>query len=85
MTKFRDYFDGKLGQVFIYLIDECNLSCKHCLYKVELEFQLKRKFIPYEECVDLMQNLFSLGANKISFLGGEPTLHPQIGLVNRKS
>jgi len=75
---FRAKFENRIGQVFIYLIDECNLSCAHCLYKPELTFQIERKYISFEECIDLMKNLFSLGATKLSFLGGEPTLHPKL-------
>ncbi len=77
-SKFKLKFNGKIGQVFIYLIDKCNITCSHCLYKPELTFQLERKYIPFDECVDLMKSFFLLGATKLSFLGGEPTLHPQL-------
>jgi molybdenum cofactor biosynthesis enzyme MoaA len=75
---FTDKFTDKIGQVFMHLIDECNLHCAHCLYKPELTFQIGRKSIPFDECVELMINFKSLGASKISFLGGEPTLHPKL-------
>jgi len=75
---FKERFQGKICQVFIYLIDECNIQCTHCLYKPELTFQLERKYIPLEECIKLMKSFFSLGATKLSFLGGEPTLHQQL-------
>lgn len=75
---FKTKFENKIGQVFIYLIDECNLHCVHCLYKPELTFQIERKYIPFEECVGLMECFFSLGATKLSFLGGEPTLYPRL-------
>ncbi len=75
---FRNKFYNKIGQVFIYLIDECNLHCSHCLYKAELTFQINRKYIPFDECIELMKSFRKLGAYKISFLGGEPTLHPKL-------
>jgi MoaA/NifB/PqqE/SkfB family radical SAM enzyme len=75
---FKERFQGKIGQVFIYLTDECNIQCTHCLYKPELTFRLERKYIPLEECIKLMESFFSLGATKLTFLGGEPTLYPKL-------
>lgn len=76
--RFRDHFENKIAQVFIYLIDRCNLRCAHCLYKSELAFQMASERIPYTNAVSLMESFFLLGASKITFIGGEPTLHPQL-------
>ena len=37
--KFKDYFQNNLKQVFLYLIDDCNLRCVQCLYKLDICFQ----------------------------------------------
>lgn len=76
--KFKNYFDNKIAQVFLYLTDTCNLRCKQCLYKTELTFQLEKKEIPYNQSLALIENLYSLGARKITFMGGEPTLYKQL-------
>ena len=86
---FREKFEGKIGQVFMYLIDVCNATCVQCYYKVELTFQHQRKKIPYyvdgerklipfEEAVGLLKVFRDLGAIKVTFMGGEPTLHPEL-------
>lgn len=76
--QFEDIFKGKLCQIFMYLIDRCNLSCEQCLYKPNLTFQLCRKEIPYEEAKELLQKFYSLGASKVTFMGGEPTLYKEL-------
>lgn len=76
--QFENLFKGKLHQVFMYLIDKCNLSCIHCLYKPHLTFQLRRKEIPYNEAKELLQTFYALGAKKVTFMGGEPTLYEKL-------
>ena len=41
--KFKDYFKTNLRQIFFYIIDDCNLRCEQCLYKLEIGFQLEKK------------------------------------------
>jgi len=76
--KFKDTFNGKIGQIFLYLTDTCNLRCIQCLYKTELTFQLKRKEIPFHEAISLMTQMYHLGATKVTFMGGEPTLYKKL-------
>ena len=73
--EFKDYFKNNLRQVFLYLIDECNLRCKQCLYKLEIGFQLERKEIPYDEALKLISDFHEMGAIKLTLMGGEPTLY----------
>lgn len=73
--KFKKHF-RRLKQVFLYINDECNLDCIHCLYKPELKFHhSKNKEIPYKTLIALILNFKKMGANKLSILGGEPTLY----------
>jgi MoaA/NifB/PqqE/SkfB family radical SAM enzyme len=76
--KFTEVFQGKLCQVFIYLIDQCNLNCVHCLYKPQLTFQLSKKMIPFNTAKSLLDAFKKLGATKVTLMGGEPTLYPQL-------
>ena len=62
----------------MYLIDICNLHCGQCLYKPELAFQMEDKQIPFERAVNLMRNIRALGAVKMTFMGGEPTLYAEL-------
>lgn len=75
---FADAFRGKVHQAFFYVIDQCNLHCGQCLYKPELAFQMEDKHIPFERAVNLMQNIRDLGGIKMTFMGGEPTLYPEL-------
>jgi len=59
--------------LFVSLTQECNLRCKHCyLGKERLENPIS---FSYKEIKQVMDYFSSLGATRITFLGGEPTLH----------
>lgn len=64
-----------LKQVFIYVINKCNLRCPQCIYKPDNWFTIGNKEIPYETAVKLLSDFYSLGARKLTLLGGEPTLY----------
>jgi molybdenum cofactor biosynthesis enzyme MoaA len=72
--KFRNHFKN-LKQVFLYLTDECNLRCVHCLYKPNLLFHNTEKQIKLETALDLLSNFRKMGASKLTLMGGEPTLY----------
>ncbi len=72
--KFKAHFKN-LKQVFLYIIDECNLRCVQCLYKPNLTFNLKNKEIKIETAIALISDFYELGAIKLTILGGEPTLY----------
>lgn len=85
--KFNDYFKN-IKQVFLYIIDECNLDCIQCLYKPNNYFYLKNKEINYDTAKNLLLHMCSLGAMKLTIMGGEPTLYgrdqqwrPLLGLI----
>jgi len=71
MESFEKKFNGKLEEVFIYITSKCNLRCLHCYMgdagNVNMDKNNFKK---------LLNKLIKLGASKITFLGGEPTLHP---------
>lgn len=73
--KFKDFFQNNLKQVFLYLIDDCNLRCVQCLYKLDICFQVEKKEIAFEDAVKLISDFRELGAVKLTLMGGEPTLY----------
>lgn len=76
--KFHDKFKNRIGQVFMYLVDICQLDCVQCLYKAELAFHMINKEIAYSDATNLMQSFYNLGARKMTFMGGEPTLYKRL-------
>jgi MoaA/NifB/PqqE/SkfB family radical SAM enzyme len=64
-----------LKQVFLYVTNECNLRCAHCLYKPNLVFHLKEKEIELETVLALLSDFRQMGACKLTIEGGEPTLY----------
>lgn len=74
-SKFRDYF-SHLKQVFLYVTDECNLRCEQCIYKPSITFHAMREpYIPYETARALISDFHEMGASKLTFIGGEPTVY----------
>lgn len=73
--KFKDYFGDNLRQVFFYLIDDCNLRCEQCLYKLEIGFQVHKKEVDFEDAIKLISDFREMGAVKLTLMGGEPTLY----------
>lgn len=73
-SRFKKHFKN-LKQVFLYITDECNLSCKHCLYKPNLTFHLKEKEIECDTALALISDFREMGASKLTIMGGEPTLY----------
>jgi len=63
-----------LHQVFMYITDRCNLDCKQCIYKPSIGGSIREE-IPFHEAFSLLRTFFELGARKVTFLGGEPTMY----------
>jgi len=68
-------FLTRTGNLLIYLLNECNLYCKHCYLdadncgSVQLPFPLVKRTLD-EAC--------ELGIKSVQFSGGEPFLYPYI-------
>lgn len=71
--RFKTHFKD-LKQVFLYVIDDCNLKCLHCLYKPDLIFHRKEKEMKLDTALTLLSGFREMGASKLTILGGEPTL-----------
>ncbi len=67
----KEYFSN-IKQVFLYLSDKCNLLCTQCLYKPNV---VRKKVIEFETAKELLNTFRSLGAFKLTILGGEISLY----------
>jgi MoaA/NifB/PqqE/SkfB family radical SAM enzyme len=74
-NQFVDFFNNRLHQVFLYLVDDCQLKCIQCLYKPDNNFYLSRKDIEPQQALWMLKDFYSLGARKLTLMGGEPTLY----------
>jgi MoaA/NifB/PqqE/SkfB family radical SAM enzyme len=72
--RFAEHF-AELKQVFLYLVDRCNLRCAHCLYKPLLDDRQGGAQIELEQALALLRTFRDLGACKLTIMGGEPTLY----------
>lgn len=64
----------KLHQVFMYITDRCNLECEQCIYKPSISHFINEE-IELETALNLLLTFQRIGASKVTFLGGEPTLY----------
>lgn len=70
---FTDHFKN-LKQVFMYITDKCNIACEQCIYKPSINHYINEE-IPLNDALELLRTFKKLGASKVTFLGGEPTLY----------
>jgi MoaA/NifB/PqqE/SkfB family radical SAM enzyme len=63
-----------LHQVFMYITDRCNLECEQCIYKPSISHFITEE-IELSIALDLLCTFRELGAAKVTFLGGEPTVY----------
>ncbi len=69
--------------VFFHLLTACNLSCRHCYINPE---QHGRGMVSRQQ-IDSWLSLFAAPEKKpnLIFLGGEPTLHPDLPFAVRRA
>mgnify|MGYP003386618473 CR=1 FL=1 len=63
-----------LHQVFMYITDRCNLECEQCIYKPSISHFINEE-IELHTALDLLSTFRAIGASKVTFLGGEPTIY----------
>jgi MoaA/NifB/PqqE/SkfB family radical SAM enzyme len=61
--------------IFLYVTERCQLRCGHCYMGDRLERGLT---LDFAVACRILANCRKLGADYITFLGGEPTLHPEL-------
>lgn len=70
-SRFLDYFDGRLRQIYLYVTDVCSLRCQQCLYKTTLA----NRELNHQMALQFIADFRSLGAKKMTLIGGEPFLY----------
>ena len=85
MTKMKKTvaFSKDATNVFFHILTQCNLKCKHCY----INKKQHGKNMLSLETIEAWLKVFALktkNANVI-FLGGEPTLHPDLSLAIKKA
>jgi hypothetical protein len=71
--EFENHFKH-LHQIFMYITDRCNLECEQCIYKPSISHFINEE-IALDDALDLLATFRHMGATKVTFLGGEPTLY----------
>jgi len=65
----------RFHNIYLYITERCQLRCGHCYMGDRLERGL---MLSYEEAAGIIERSRALGGEYITFLGGEPTLHPEL-------
>ncbi|HEX3128034.1 MAG TPA: radical SAM protein [Thermoanaerobaculia bacterium] len=65
----------RFHNIYLYVTERCQLRCGHCYMGDRLERGLN---LPFERAASIMDYSRRLGGEYITFLGGEPTLHPDL-------
>lgn len=64
--------------VNFHLWQPCNMTCGFCFatFVEEVNTKIPKGHIPKEEAIEIIKQIKIIGANRINFAGGEPTLCP---------
>ena len=65
----------RFHNIYLYVTERCQLRCGHCYMGDRLERGL---ILPLHKALQIMEYSRRLGGEYITFLGGEPTLHPHL-------
>jgi len=68
---------ASLDFLWLELTGRCNLECVHCYADSSPQIALVQGMC-YEKWKDVLKEAFALGCRKVQFIGGEPTLHPNL-------
>lgn len=76
-------FSKNATNVFFHILTQCNLKCKHCYINKK---QHGKNTLPLETIEAWLKVFASKTKNaNVIFLGGEPTLHPDLSLAIKKA
>ena len=74
-------FQEKARNVFFHILTRCNLKCRHCYINPA---QHGKEMLSADTVKKWMKELIHSGrATNLVFIGGEPTLHPDLGHLVR--
>ncbi|MCK9233349.1 MAG: SynChlorMet cassette radical SAM/SPASM protein ScmF [Syntrophales bacterium] len=74
--------DYPLNQIYFYLTGGCNLNCRHCWIEPR-KAQAGKPFpaLDPEMFQGIINEAIPMGLKGVKLTGGEPLLHPQIGVM----
>jgi len=76
-------FSKDATNVFFHILTNCNLKCKHCYINTE---QHGENTLPLETIEAWLEVFIAKSASaNVIFLGGEPTLHPDLSQAVKKA
>jgi SynChlorMet cassette radical SAM/SPASM protein ScmF len=72
-----------LGAIYFYILEGCNLKCRHCWINPPFESEKKPKFpfVDIELFKHIVEQALALGLQTVKLTGGEPLIHPEIEKV----
>jgi len=76
-------FTKNAANIFFHILTRCNLNCRHCYINPA---QHGKNTLPYETIEKWLTTFISTGKDvNAVFLGGEPSLHPDLSLCIKKA
>lgn len=63
--------------LWLEITGRCNLSCSHCYAESGSEAELHGS-LTYRDWTRIIDEAAELGCRSVSFIGGEPTMHPRL-------
>ena len=76
-------FTKNAVNIFFHILTRCNLNCRHCYINPA---QHGSNTLPYETIEKWLPTFISDGKEiNVVFLGGEPSLHPELSLCIKKA
>lgn len=71
-----------MGLDFLWLeiTPKCNLNCIHC-YADSSPFNPLKSKMKFNDWTDLMYEAYAQGCRQLQFIGGEPTIHPDLAAL----
>jgi SynChlorMet cassette radical SAM/SPASM protein ScmF len=78
----------RLGQIYFYLTEGCNLACRHCWIAPKFDAQAKLPALPVNLFEKAIMEAKPMGLEGVKLTGGEPLMHPRftdlLEIVNRE-
>jgi MoaA/NifB/PqqE/SkfB family radical SAM enzyme len=76
-------FTKNATNIFFHILTRCNLNCRHCYINPD---QHGKNTLPYETIEKWLTTFVSASKEaNVVFLGGEPSLHPDLSLCIKKA
>jgi MoaA/NifB/PqqE/SkfB family radical SAM enzyme len=68
-------YSRRFHNIYLYITERCQLRCGHCYMGDRLE---RGQAMSFEKAAATISYMNRLGAEYLTFVGGEPTLHPDL-------